>query len=132
TATPTTEVGTATPTGIVTVPPPTPTTGTGPAVNIGNASGNPGDTVTISVTLANSGAIIAATSNDITYDSTQVDVALKANGKPDCTINADINVDSAIGKSLVASQPSSPPAAKILRIGILGTDNANIIPDGLL
>src|SRR5207247_1155763 len=65
-------------------------------------------------------------------DSTVVDVALKANGKPDCTINPDINVDSPVGKSLVASQPSSPANAKILRIGILGTDNANIIPDGAL
>ncbi|HUI26499.1 MAG TPA: cohesin domain-containing protein, partial [Candidatus Kryptonia bacterium] len=126
TATPTaTEVATETPTET-----PVPIT---IFINLGSASGAAGTTVAITATLSGSGGNkIAATSNDIVYDSTLVAVNLKANNKPDCTINPDINTDSAVSKSLVASQPSSPANAKILRIGIIGTDNANFIPDGLL
>src|SRR5262249_28252886 len=66
------------------------------------------------------------------FDSTQVNVVLKTNGKPDCTIDPSIGTDSAVSKSLVASLPTSPANAKILRVGIIGTDNANIIPNGPL
>ena len=102
------------------------------AINLNSVSGAAGDTVTISATLVGGNNQFAATSNDIVYDSTQVDVALKTNGKPDCNINPAINVDSAVGKGLSISQPTSPPAMKILRVGVLATDNVNTIPDGLL
>ena len=103
------------------------------AINLNSVSGAAGDTVTISATLVGGNNQFAATSNDIVYDSTQVDVALKTtNGKPDCSINPAINADSAVGKGLSVGQPTSPPAMKILRVGVLATDNVNIIPDGLL
>lgn len=124
------------PTPTVTTPPePTPTAtqpAGGPAIDLGSGGGTPGSVVVISATLVNAGNQFAATSNDIVYDSTQVAVALKANGKPDCTINPDINADSLPGKTLSTSQPASPAAAKILRIGVLSTENVNAIPDGLL
>ncbi|HVN86295.1 MAG TPA: cohesin domain-containing protein [Candidatus Binatia bacterium] len=104
----------------------------GTTINVGSDSGLPGDTVVIGVTLISGSNQLAATSNDIAYDSSVVNVKLKTNNKPDCTINSAIDADSAIGKSLVVSQPPSPANAKILRVGILGTDNANIIPDGPL
>ena len=120
------------PTDTPAVPTNTPQVG-GPAINVGSASGAPGAIVSISVTLADSGGLVAATSNDIVYDSTQVNVRLKpSNSKPDCTINPDIGVDGAAGKALSIGQPPSPANAKILRVGVLATDNANIIPDGLL
>ncbi len=104
----------------------------GPAINLNSVSGAAGATVTITATLANSNQAFAATSNDIVYDSTQVNVLLKPNGKPDCTINLDIGPDSVPGKNLSTSQPTSPPAMKILRVGVLSTENVNVIPDGLL
>ncbi len=103
----------------------------GPAVNVGSASGAPGATVQIPVRLANGGGKVAAASVDISYDGTQVSVKLKANGKPDCAINPAIGQSSAASKSLLASQPNAADA-KILRVGVIGTDNANPIPDGLL
>ncbi|MFI5365470.1 MAG: hypothetical protein ACHQ4J_07590, partial [Candidatus Binatia bacterium] len=84
-----TDTPTATATATFAGPPPTATPG-GPAVNVGSATGAAGSTVAIAVTLANSGGIIAATSNDIVYDSTQVNVGIKANGKPDCTVDVSI------------------------------------------
>ena len=102
------------------------------AINLDSVSGAPGTTVTIAATLVAGGGIVAATSNDIVYDSTQVNVLLKPNGKPDCTINLDIGPDSVPGKNLSTSQPTSPPAMKILRVGVLSTENVNVIPDGLL
>jgi hypothetical protein len=88
--------------------------------------------VTIAATLVDGNNQFAATSNDIVYDSTQVNVLLKLNGKPDCTINVEIGPDSVAGKSLSTSQPASPATAKILRVGVLSTENVNTIPDGLL
>jgi hypothetical protein len=111
---------------------PTPAQAAGAAINLGSASGAAGATVAITATLAGGNRQFAATSNDIVYDSTRVKVALKGNGKPDCRINPAINADSAAGKGLSTSQPTSPAAMKILRVGVLATDNVNIIPDGLL
>ncbi len=95
-------------------------------------NGAPGTTVNIAATLVNGGGIVVATSNDIMYDSTQVNVLLKPNGKPDCTINLDIGPDSVPGKNLSTSQPTSLATMKILRLGVLSTENVNVIPDGQL
>lgn len=102
-----------------------------PGVNLGSASGHAGDTVGVPITLSDSGGVVVAASLDIRFDPTQVTVALKANGKPNCTINPDIDVDSALGKELVSTVLTAPPL-QILRIGIVGLGNATPIPDGLL
>jgi len=58
---------------------------------------------------------------------------LKAsNNKPDCTINPAIGPESLPGKGVSTSQPPSPANAKILRVGVLSTENVNVIPDGVL
>jgi len=102
-------------------------------IDLNSTSGHAGDTVAITGTLTGSGGTrITATSNDIVFDSSLVSIKLKVNGKPDCAINPDIDTNGDVGKSLVTSLPPSPANAKILRLGILGTDNANFIPDGLL
>jgi len=120
---PPTATATATPTA-------TPTSNA--VINLSSASGVPGDVVAITATLVNGTQQFAATSNDIVYDATQVSVALRADGKPDCVINADIGVDSALGKTLTTSQPLSPAMMKLLRVGVLSTATATAIPDGLL
>jgi hypothetical protein len=104
----------------------------GTSVNVGSANGSPDSNVTIGVTLVTGGAQVAATSNDIVYDSTQVDVALNGENEPDCTINPAIAPGTAASKSLSVGQPTSPATAKILRVGVLATANVNLIPDGSL
>ncbi len=55
----------------------------------GNASGDPGQQVTVTVTLSTGGQSVAGTQNDIGFQP-QARVAAKANGKPDCAVNGDI------------------------------------------
>ncbi|HUI27174.1 MAG TPA: hypothetical protein VL403_13910, partial [Candidatus Kryptonia bacterium] len=102
-----------------------------PAINLSSGSGLPGDTVAVSATLVNGSGEIVATSNNIVYDASQVHVNL-VSGHPDCSINPAIGPSSAIVKSLITALPSAPLNATILRVGVIGLDNANTIPDGLL
>ncbi len=55
----------------------------------GNASGDPGQQVTVTVTLSTGGQSVAGTQNDIGFQP-QARVAAKATGKPDCALNGDI------------------------------------------
>jgi hypothetical protein len=103
-----------------------------PAIKVGEARGAPGDTVKIKVTLVKGGGKAVAASSDILYDGTQLSVKRKPNGKPDCTINPAIGPEGAASKSLLASEPNAPESAKLLRLGVIGIDNSNPIPDGLL
>jgi hypothetical protein len=96
-----------------------------PAVALGSNSGAPGATVPIGVSLANSGGMIQATSNDIQYDSTQVNVVLNGD-TPDCTVNGSI------GKSLLLSVLSGGGSQKILRVGAINFANVSPIADGPL
>ncbi|GIW41071.1 MAG: hypothetical protein KatS3mg076_1648 [Candidatus Binatia bacterium] len=103
---------------------------------MGTASGPPGVQVEVPVTLSNGGGVVVATSNDIVFDDSQVDVPL-VGGVPDCTINPAIGPGTAVDKALVAGfAPGSVPGAKVLRVGIAAvppaSPNANPIPDGEL
>src|SRR5262249_10831196 len=80
---------TATSTGAVTA---TATSTTGPVdatIIIGSATGEPGSTVTLTVSL-DASVPVAGTQNDITL-SPLAPIAARANGKPDCTVNPDID-----------------------------------------
>lgn len=103
-----------------------------PAIKVGNASGTPGATVKVKFILVNGGGKVAAAASDIAYDGTQLSVKRKPNGKPDCTINPAIGSEGAASKSLLASEPNAANSSKVLRLGVIGTDNSNPIPDGLL
>ena len=108
-------------------------------INIGTASGNPGNTVPVNVSLAGSGGnLVVATGTDILYDSTQVDVATFNVGG---TVVVDCSVDPSIAgnplkKDVSVSQPAppagSPPNTKVLRVAVLATGNVFPIPDGPL
>ncbi len=104
----------------------------GATIDLSSASGSVGEVVTIEATLGKANGQITALSTDIVYDSTQASVALRSDGKPDCTINPTIGSETPVGKQVIASQPGSPADARVLRIGVLGFDNANAIPDGKL
>ena len=116
-------------------PTPTATNTPGATLNLGSASGSPGDTVTIAASLITNGLRIAGVSDDIDYDSTLVQAALKANGDPDCSIDPLIKTGTVPNKILLASVitvPGLPPNVKTLRIGIFGNGNTNPIPSGPL
>ncbi len=98
-----------------------------PTIEAGSATGNPGDTIPISVTLHTTGAQIAGTQNDITFDPTTPIIA-KANGKPDCTVNPDINKTG----SSFAFRPNActPGTCTSVRALLLSTENMDPIVDG--
>ena len=64
-------------------------------VQIGEAEGAPGDDVVIAVVLtADAGESVAAVENEIDFDPVHTPVAVGANGRPDCTVNAAINKEA--------------------------------------
>jgi hypothetical protein len=103
----------------------------GPSIDVGNASGAAGATVSIPVTLNGGSSMLTATSNDIVYDSTQVRVALNS-GTPDCTINPAIGAGSIPGKMLLLSRNDLGGGMERVRIGVISFSNSNSIPDGPL
>ncbi len=127
TNTPVTPVATDTP-----VPPTaTNTPVIAPQVNAGSAQGIPGSTVSIPVSLANGAGVVVATSTDLVYDSSVVDVATVGEN-PDCTIAAAIGAGTAADKELVFSILTGSGNQKTVRVGVIGLDNVNVIPDGPL
>ena len=86
----------------------------------------PGDAV-ITVKLAAGGQQVAGTQNDIVFDA-NVRVKAKANGRPDCAVNPDINK----GSTSFAFQPPgcSGEACTGLRAIVFSTEDVAAIPDG--
>ncbi len=93
---------------------------------IGDASGNAGDTVAVTVTL-NTGTDVAGTQNDITF-APPLSVAARANGRPDCTVNETINK----GGTSFAFQPAGCSGTECtgVRSLVLALDNVDPIADG--
>jgi hypothetical protein len=61
-----------------------------PSVEVSRVHAAPGGVATVSATLSSAGAGIAGVQNDIVFDPGLVAVVAKANGKPDCTANPQI------------------------------------------
>lgn len=98
-----------------------------PEVNLGMAAGTAGAQVSIPVSLATNGVSVSGISNDIEYDADAVDVAL-VEGVPDCTLAPDL-----VGvKELVARVSDLGESTKRLRVGVIGADNGDLLPDGLI
>jgi len=90
-----------------------------PLLNVGNSTGEPGKTVTVSISLANaSGYNIAAISCDISYDTSVLESATVAIGPAGSTAE----------KSVTSNEISSG----VLRIGVLSTSNSNVIGNGVV
>ncbi|MBX3025536.1 hypothetical protein KF840_11585 [bacterium] len=99
-------------------------------ISVGEATGNPGDTVTVGVSLDSQGSQVAGTQNDITFGSgTGIAIVAKSNGKPDCTVNPDIDK----GGTSFAFQPAGCTAGTNctgIRALVLALDNVDPIPSG--
>jgi hypothetical protein len=135
------------------------TTAAQPAINVGSASGSPGETVSFPVTLSAAGASIAGTGNDISFDANTpiratttahcaVTITQTCVTDADCPVLAppyvgnepcvddnapSCGVNPAIGKEgFFAFQPPgcTPPSCSGIRALILALDNLNPIPDG--
>jgi hypothetical protein len=124
---------------------PTPTSTTSalpPEINLTTVVGTAGMTVSMPVVLVGTaitgaaegisvGTAIVAVANDIEYDANLVDVARTLEGQPDCEIAPAL----AGSKVLVAGEPDVaglPAGHQVLRVGLIGTDNAAPIPPGTL
>ncbi|MFH1954025.1 MAG: right-handed parallel beta-helix repeat-containing protein [Pseudomonadota bacterium] len=90
-----------------------------PLLDIGYSIGEPGKTVTVSISLANtSGYNIAAISCDISYDISVFEDATVTIGPAGSTAE----------KTVTSNEISSG----VLRIGVLSTSNSNVIGDGVV
>ena len=83
-----TSTGTATQTPTPVLPTVTPG---GAAIILSSAMGSPGDQVSFSAMLETGGADVAATQNNIAFDSSNVPIAALPSGAPDCTLNPDLS-----------------------------------------
>jgi hypothetical protein len=103
----------------------------GPSINVGSTAGSPGSIVTVPVSLANGGGGLATASTDMTFDASQLSVVM-VEGEPDCFINPAIGEGSAADKMLLLSVLDAGGGNQTLRVGVIGFDNANPLPDGSL
>ncbi len=117
---------------IFVLPPVPPTPAPRPAIILSSISVNPGEQATIMVTatLMTVGTAVAGAQNDITFDSVNAPIAAKANGKPDCTVNPD--VDKAATSFAFRPPGCSGESCTTVRALVLSTDNSDPIPDGLV
>lgn len=95
----------------------------------GEATGAPGETVDVSVSLSTEGSQVAGTENVLGFNPTDVAVAAKTtNSRPDCAVNEAINK----GGTAFAFQPSgcSGLACTGVKALVLALDNVDPIPDG--
>ena len=65
-----------------------------PSVEVGSATGAPGQQVQFSVVLRTAGQSVAGVQDDIAFDSINTPVAATGAGRPDCTVNPDINKEA--------------------------------------
>src|SRR5512139_3739241 len=98
-------------------------------INVQSATGSKGQTVTVGVNLDTEDASVAGTQNDVGFEA-PIAVAARTNGRPDCTVNGDINK----GGTSFAFQPSGCSAAEGTCTGVralvLALDNGDPIADG--
>lgn len=102
----------------------------GPAVNAGRATGAKGSVVAIDVSLSGGNGEVVATATEVRYDASRVRVAATAQGGPDCELAAAL-LEPQVKKQIFAKERLAEGDA-ILRVGLLGIDNANPLPDGKL
>jgi hypothetical protein len=94
---------------------------------VGNATGNPGQQVTVSVAIESAETSVVGTQNDINFGP-PLAIAAKANGKPDCTVNPDIDK----GATSFAFRPNGcvGAACTSIRALVIATDNVTPIASG--
>jgi YVTN family beta-propeller protein len=132
TATATPPVPTRTVTGTATLTPrplpPTPTPVPEIFVQLASATGRPGDHVSLTARLDARGHAVAGVQTDIVFVGQTVVVATRANGRPDCSVNPEIDKPA----TAFAFQPSGCVASgcDAVRVLVFAFDNTDPIPDG--
>ena len=99
-------------------------TASAPTLNIGTANAVVGAQVMVPVTLATNGASIAALSMDIGFDPTKF--SLPGGSTPTAA------VIGASGAAASKSVVQSSPVAGVLRVGVIDTNGAQAISDGIV
>jgi hypothetical protein len=111
------------------------------SINVGSASGAPGDLVTFSVTLtADAGEQVLGTQNELGLDAAGVAFAAKVNKKPDCSVNPAIFKTLsgfaflAVGTPPVTCDPTAGACTGVRAIVApgLGDEDVALIPTGSL
>ncbi len=99
-----------------------------PSVDVGSATGDPGQQVTFAVTLSTAGASVAAVGADIAFDSINTPVAATGTGEPDCMVNAGIDKEA----TAFFFQPPgcAGSACTAVRAIVISFTNLAEIPDG--
>jgi len=99
-----------------------------PQILIGSASGSAGSQVSVAATLNTGGLPVVGTQNDITFDASNVRIAVSASGKPDCTVNASLHKNA----SAFAFNPlgCSGVACASVRAIVFSVESSDPIPDG--
>jgi hypothetical protein len=103
------------------------------SIDIGSATGIPGDSVAVSVRLtADEGEEVAGTQNDLRFDPAVAAVAALEDGTPDCAVNLDINkLATAFGFRPSRCDPMLRECTAVRAI-VLAFDNVDPIADGSL
>jgi len=99
----------------------------GPALWIPDVVAAAGATATIAVTLTTDGALIAGMQTDVTFP-VAAPILARANAKPDCTVNPDI--DKGATTFAFLPQGCTGTACTAARAQVLALLNVDPIPDG--
>src|SRR5262245_56083011 len=67
---------------------------TEPSVEVGTATGSPGQQVQFTVVLHTAGQMVAGVQDDIAFDSVNTPVGMTGSGRPDCTVNPSIKKEA--------------------------------------
>jgi len=100
------------------------------SIDIGSATGAPGTTTTVAVSLSlltDPPATVAGVANDVSFDPL-TPIAAKANGTPDCTIHPDIDKGPNFSFLPLGCTPGTDCSG--VRALILSTSNTEGIPHG--
>jgi hypothetical protein len=99
-------------------------------IDAGTATGEPGETVAVTVSLLAEGATVIATQNRIDFGR-EAYIPAKQNGQPDCTVNPAIDKEATGFRFLpLGCDPTADCSG--VRVFVLSFDNLDPIADGLL
>lgn len=97
------------------------------SIDIGSASGIPGDDVTVAVSLRTMGATVLGTQNRIDFDR-ETPIAAGPTGGPDCAVNAAIDKSATSFRFLPLGCDPAVDCQSV-RVFVLALDNLEPIPD---
>jgi hypothetical protein len=104
---------------------------TPPSLDLDMVVGTIGESLTISATLHSRGQSVSALSTDIAVGTAMLDVVLGDDQEPDCVVAEAIGSGTTPNKQVFAALvPDAGTSLEVLRVGVVATDNNQVIPDG--